>query len=996
MTTAYGSITITDLIDTATYIYYSETSETGDVYINNWHKKATPTDKYICIYSGAPVDSTQPEHPTPEIFKTATISKFVGEDGTDGEDGLSLEELIPIYYFDTNKIKPIAPSNKITTTEDVENEWTTIVPSYKDGGTYYICYQSTYSNGQISYSSVVEDNGIGKAIETAENLSIYTLIPSVSSVNKFQEKEKISLSSNTIIFSLIERKNNSNIVKELNSSNSKITVILENPEVGMTITSWEVNKYIDYPEGKLSLKLDSLISDQSLSYADVIVKSDVLIRCAFLQNTNEEVAYAIVPIRYGTSDDMAKFAVTAASINAAVGRTKLEFNADGLIIKNGQFEIRDNDSNPLLQYIPPLEGEDNGLLKIIGSGEFSGTIHATNGDFTGKVSATTGDIGGFIIDSNGLYSKGGAETENGYDISNSNIQLLGESGRIYAENISLGTGAEINKYIQLGKAKLWNPDHEDASNKLLEAGGINLSQTGELTLDGADSKIFGRSFSITPEMATFSNINVSGKISTAVFEQNHIQSVGGSMMFKPSYKINSQSSNTVIIDKKTTEDFLGKVGDYVYLVKQDGSTIDGLIQIDGINGDTIMLSKQMPNDTLVSMIILGKEKDLIIGVNSNNGPSPSNFLKPCGFTVTEFTLGGTTGNKYVDMTQNPKVFFGDLDKSGITFTGSQGLKGFGLYSENVYLTGSLTTKVSTESESTFAGVNTLNGASATKFTTEETGTISDTSKIVFWAGSASTENEDIQASPLQVTERGSLYAAQGIFEGAIISKSIIKGTDIYAARIHGEGKSPNGLSFYDTNNGIVFYNGDPYAHPYTKIDDFTEEKFNKNKTLYYTLDDTNGKYKQCKDTDTYNSETNYYIKTPKEKEVFSIGNDGLKYGQDKYFIDIANEKIKFIGDEIQTSDYFTNKTGTSFLHLHLKDNQILGSHIEENNLEKIYANISFNKEGLSLGFNTQGDFVINSNEIQLKKDTVKINKTVLFGEQLKYEQTTSGYNLYVL
>ena len=935
MTTAYGSITITDLIDTATYIYYSETSETGDVYINNWHKKATPTDKYICIYSGAPVDSTQPEHPTSEIFKTATISKFVGENG---ENGLSLEELIPIYYFDTNKIKPIAPSNKIITTEDVENEWTTIVPSYKDGGTYYICYQSIYSNGQISYSSVVEDNGIGKAIETAENLSIYTLIPSVSSVNKFQEKERISLSSNTIIFSLIERKNNSNIVKELNSSNSKITVILENPEVGMTITSWEVNKYIDYPEGKLSLKLDSLISDQSLSYADVIVKSDVLIRCAFLQNTNEEVAYAIVPIRYGTSDDMAKFAVTAASINAAVGRSKLEFNADGLTIKNGQFEIKDNNSNPLLQYIPPLEGEDNGLLKIIGSGEFSGTIHATNGDFTGKVSATTGDIGGFIIQNGGLYSKGGAETESGYDINSSNIKILGKDGRIEAENITLGIGAKIDKYIELGKAKLWNPDHKEASGKLLEAGGVKLSQTGELTLEGNNSKISGRLFSITPELATFQNINVSGKISTAVFEQNHIQSVGGSMMFKPSYKINSQSSNTVIIDKKATEDFLGEVGDYVYLVKQDGTTIDGLIQIDGINGDTIVLSKQMPNDTLVSMIILGKEKDLIIGINSNNGTDPSNFLKPGGFTITEFTLGGPTGNKYVDMTQNPKVFFGDLDKSGITFTDSQGLKGFGLYSENVYLTGSLTTQIDNNSGSTYAGINTLNGATAT-----------NGSKIVFWAGA--TNMSSIAKAPFQVTDTGSLYASQGVFEGAIISKSEIKGADIYAARIHGylNGQS-NSLTFYDASKGIIFKKGDYYGKPNEQ---------------------------------------------DKSIEIFSIGEEGL-CSNNKYFIDITNGKIKFIGNEIQTSDYFTNKAGTSFLHLHLKDNQILGSHIEENSSEKIYTNISFNKEELSFGLNTQGDFVINSNEIQLKKDTVKMNKTVLFGEQLKYEQTTNGYNLYVL
>ena len=126
-----------------------------------------------------------------------------------------------------------------------------------------------------------------------------------------------------------------------------------------------------------------------------------------------------------------------------------------------------------------------------------------------------------------------------------------------------------------------------------------------------------------------------------------------------------------------------------------------------------------------------------------------------------------------------------------------------------------------------------------------------------------------------------------------------------------------------------------------------------------------------------------YIKTV-EKEVFSIGNNGLKYGKDKYFIDIANEKIKFIGDEIQTP------------FLRLKDNQISGFHIIENS-EEVYTNISFNKGKLSFGLNeTQEDFVINSDEIQLNKETVKMNKTVLFGERLKYEQTTGGYNLYVL
>ena len=722
----------------------------------------------------------------------------------------------------------------------------------------------------------------------------------------------------------------------------------------MEITSWEVDKHIDYLGGKLSLKLDSLISDQSLSYADIIIKSDVLIRCAFLQNTNEEVAYAIVPIRYGTSDDMAKFAITAASINAAVGKSKLEFNADGLAIKNGYFEIIDNNSNPLFQYIPPLNEKDNGLLKITGSGEFSGTIHATDGDFAGKISATTGDIGGFIITNNGLYSKSGAKTENGYDTSNSNIRLLGELGRIYAENISLGIGAEINKYIQLGKAKLWNPDHEEASNKLLEAGGINLSQTGELTLDGADSKIFGRSFSITPEMATFSNINVYGKISTVVFEQNHVQSVGGSMIFKPSYKVEDcrtiNNKTVLTLDKE----FLGKIDEnevknYVYLVKKDGSLIQNLSIIEKNSeyktvtlSSNLNLSSEDGSNPLVSLIDIGTEGSLVIGINSDDGGA--GFLRPRGLTIAEFN----NNNSF----QNPKVFLGDLDKSGIIFKGSQGSKGFGLYSENVYLTGSLTTQKNEGSQSIYAGINTLNSLNATKFA-QNSSAANDTSKIVFWAGA--TDVSSIINAPFQVTEQGSLYAAQGLFEGAIISKSIIKGTDIYAARIHGEGESPNGLSFYDTNNGIVFYNGDTHVDPQSE-----------------------------------------------EEEVFSIGKNGLKT-KDDYFIKIQNGQngqgeqdryIKFVGDEIQTSDYFTNKTGTSFLHL--KDNQILGSHIEENNSEKIHANISFNKEELSFGLNTQGDFVINSNEIQLNKGTVKMNKNVLFGERLKYEQTTGGYNLYVL
>ena len=81
---AYGSITVTDLLDTATYIYYSATN--SDTY-SDWHTSPQTTDKYIGIYSGPPVDDGQPANPTSAIYNAMDISKYVGEDGSQGPEG---------------------------------------------------------------------------------------------------------------------------------------------------------------------------------------------------------------------------------------------------------------------------------------------------------------------------------------------------------------------------------------------------------------------------------------------------------------------------------------------------------------------------------------------------------------------------------------------------------------------------------------------------------------------------------------------------------------------------------------------------------------------------------------------------------------------------------------------------------------------------------------------------------------------------------------------
>jgi len=77
---AYGSLTILDLIDTATYIYYAEDENgTGATSV------PTATSKYIGIYSGPALDA-RPESPeanwSSEVWSGWT--KYVGEDGKDG------------------------------------------------------------------------------------------------------------------------------------------------------------------------------------------------------------------------------------------------------------------------------------------------------------------------------------------------------------------------------------------------------------------------------------------------------------------------------------------------------------------------------------------------------------------------------------------------------------------------------------------------------------------------------------------------------------------------------------------------------------------------------------------------------------------------------------------------------------------------------------------------------------------------------------------------
>ena len=686
--------------------------------------------------------------------------------------------------------------------------------------------------------------------------------------------------------------------------------------------------------------------------------------CYFVVQTfqnNNLIASAVVAVEFGTSKNMAKFAVTASTIEAAVGESKLEFSASGLSVINGGLTIYERDTSgdvPVNRKIF-YYNEDEKALYIEGSGTFTGTIHATAGSFSGDVSAdnliaNAGMIGGFAIHEDGLYS-----TDD-----NQSIQLIStpEGSYIKADNIDLGVGAKIERYIQLGNAYLWNPDgqdnigrsfieiKDDNNQDIISLSDEGILRLGQITLNGRNSTIYGDSFSITPSLASFNNISASGKISTAIFEQGHLQSAGGLMMFKPAYKIESYTNNVLTLD----QEFLGSVDDYVYVVKEDGTPISGLIQVSEKEGNTVTLINTIDGSdfsysgTLVSLIDIGVENDLIVGINSSN--TPGAFLKQRGITISQFNLVQSDpedpSTKYMNENINPKVFLGDLDTSGIDFsdTGVQKSRGFGLYSENVYLTGSLTTKINTTSGNpSFAGVNTLDGTHATVFIEHAYGDLDD-SAIVFWAGSTGVLPQEIQRAPFQVTEKGSIYASQGIFTGAIITESFISGADLYAARIHGTGRTEGtdyGLAFYDTSEGIVFFEGTPST----------------------------------------------------ASEVFSIGNNGFRKGNN-YFIDISSSGINFNGNDFKGLNYYTDNIQGEYLRLY--QNFIIGAHIDSEDVETLDAKITFNQQGLYFNVTDSQNMSITQSLVKISAESAQMDNTILFGEQLKYEKVSNGYNLFVL
>lgn len=490
------------------------------------------------------------------------------------------------------------------------------------------------------------------------------------------------------------------------------------------------------------------------------------------------------------------------------------------VIDFTQVLYTDSDGN--LTFSGNLEGATgtfSGELRAA-TGTFSGELKAATGAFSGELNAITGKIGGFSI------SKGRLESENKLidgEESYSAIVLDGQNGKIIANNIELGDGAEIKNKItftdQNGiSAYLQNPSNFEgvilkAGNLELNANGLlklgDISFSGELT----NPTIKSSKWTIDKDKAIFQNVIAQGgTIENVVFKNSTLQASGGISIFKPSFSANfvsqglSEDGTYKVILEVDNDRIDLQVDDVVLVNKYEGKIIE--INNKEITIQTNDTKLEFSNETLTivklyhinkdsNSNLIGLSNSLLIGINSTEN-NDSIITTDChlfrsGITITAPIIE----NSEIIYPDVPNLFIGDLSSI------KPGYSGYGLYGDNVFLNGTLTTKVPSDNNPTYAGINTITGVSSKQDSSE---------KIVFWAGSIDDTEDSIRESPFQVTDKGNLFAKRGhftdsVFTDSTIEGSIIRGADIYTANIYGwdfNGSQSGGLNIYNTSNGIMF------------------------------------------------------------------------------------------------------------------------------------------------------------------------------------------------
>lgn len=329
-------------------------------------------------------------------------------------------------------------------------------------------------------------------------------------------------------------------------------------------------------------------------------------------------------------------------------------------------------------------------------------------------------------------------------------------------------------------------------------GKLQVGEKGSVIIDGIDQRIFhsDNGWSINNDgTAHFNNVEISGTITAAVFNYNKIQSIGGAMLVRPSYKVlkhyfnedktllylELDAPNTILDgfgqgdycrfghDFNTSFKAVHKIFDYKN--DKDNKPIYNIIIIDlsayrteeKTNDNKIIYSNNYETLNIESVIsVKQKDKETYgLGLNST---ANTNIMPSQSFSLIKMDI------KEEELTYTPKLILGKIpsgnDKYALPSTSLAQLVAdsngqyYGLYAENVLLEGALTT---------------ISGEYSAGVSTNSVHKINDID-LIFWSGQ---NNANSEFSPnFYVNREGFLYAKNGLFEGEVVSSTIKTSTII--------------------------------------------------------------------------------------------------------------------------------------------------------------------------------------------------------------------------
>lgn len=646
----------------------------------------------------------------------------------------------------------------------------------------------------------------------------------------------------------------------------------------------------------------------------------------------------VTQVEYGSTKNLARFAVNAASITAAVSDAGFNFDSDGLSI-------------------------DGGALTILNQGNVIFKVNEDTGDIyvKGLIEALTGSIGAWQIDSHGLISNSaGIYADDGVKVDNKSVRFWsGKDGSDYNFYVTSGgqlycSNVDISGTVNVTSGNIMNALTVGNDHGIIIYGG-DESHDSYISTAQFSSGALGYGWRLMENgSATFTDAYVRGKITSAVFEYNGISSVGGSLYIAPtiytvydSDKIQYTSGYNMVSWRM--EQSLNNFNGHTWKVG-DGLKIDGNINV---NGEYIHLSD-------ISAQITSTANQVLTVKFQHNSTSYKDAIFTKGTAIIFYNDNEKIENKYglyltasdengpfMDVYDSahitsPAARIGNL--SGVVDSDFGGrLQGYGLYTSNAYLRGQLR----------------LPNAGITNQTVLFG---DDNSPIRIWAGLPA-NTTDITQAYFIVTQDGSLYAEKGVFKGTVIADNSEFSGTIKAAGIVIDNTLTDAAEA-DSDHFFVAYDSNP-----TSFDQYVLNIGNDGLSIWQ------GGFRIFSDADSSNGIYGYsninlnpwpYVSVADEMRDGELesrlittklhitktdyDSSTLKYSTNSIVLDSGiwfNIFDTYSTKKTETAIYFENKKNVGLFYdnkLNIKSNEILLDAVTRVN---VHGELSINNENLS-------------------------------------------------